>query len=146
MAHPHPALIEALRITAQRLRTGSTYRWSNYGMCNCGHLAQTVTQLTPREIHEAAMQRPGDWGQQAREYCGVTGLEMDHIIVQLLELGLTRQDIHDLERLGNTAVIKQMDANWQSVRHHSREYVVRYLEAWAELLEEDLSSMAMAAK
>ena len=79
MAHPHPALIEALRITAQRLRSGSNYRWSNYGMCNCGHLARTVTQMSPKEIHLAAMQRPGDWGQQAREYCGATGLEMQLI-------------------------------------------------------------------
>ena len=142
MAHPHPALIEALRITAQRLQDGSQYRWSNFGMCNCGHLAQTITKLSPREIHQAAMQRPGDWGEQAREYCGATGMEMDHIIQELLDFGLTREDIHDLERLGNSAVVARMESSWRGIRHHAREYVVRYLQAWAELLEEQLVDIA----
>mgnify|MGYP006063404061 CR=1 FL=1 len=147
MASPHPSLIVALRETAKRLRTGSTYRWSNYGMCNCGHLAQTVTRLSPREIHLAAMERPGDWGEQAREYCSTTGLEMDHIIEQLLALGLTRQDIHDLERLSNLDVLRRLDPTWQKVRHHSREYVVRYLDAWADMLEEQQPAPdRMAAK
>ena len=147
MAHPHPALVRVLRQTADRLRSGSSYRWSNFGMCNCGHLAQTVTRRSPQEIHEAAMVRPGDWGEQARDYCGTTGLEMDHIIEQLLAIGLTQQDLHDLERLGNTDVLRRMDPAWQKVRHHSREYVVRYFDAWADLLEDSLPApSAMAAK
>lgn len=146
MAVANFELIVALRKTAQRLQTGVTYKWSNYGMCNCGHLAQTVTRRTPQEIHQAALERPGDWGQQAREYCGTTGLEMDHIMTRLFELGLNRQDIWDLERLGNMAVIQRMPAEWQGVQHHSREYVVRYLEAWADLLDASLGDIAMAAK
>ncbi len=41
----NPDLIEALRRTAARLATGAEYRWTHMGSCNCGHLAQTVTEL-----------------------------------------------------------------------------------------------------
>ena len=48
MAAPHPGLIDALRETAERLRKGSDYKWANFGLCNCGHLAQTVTHQSPK--------------------------------------------------------------------------------------------------
>lgn len=138
MARAHPALVEALRVTARRLESGSTYRWSNYGMCNCGHLAQTVTRLSAREIHEAALAaRAGDWGEQAREYCGDTGLHMDHIIEELLALGLSPNDLRELERLENRRVLARLDPADLPVQHHARASVVPYLRAWAELLEEE---------
>ena len=137
MASANPALIEALRITAHRLESGSTYRWSNYGMCNCGHLAQTVTRLSPQELHEAALARGGDWGEQAREYCGDTGLQMDHVMEQLLDLCLNRTDIHELERLNNRRVLARLAPEDLPVQHHARTSVVAYLRAWAELLEEE---------
>ena len=75
---------ERLRETAERLRKGSDYKWANFGLCNCGHLAQTVTHRSAKEIHEAALEKGGDWGEQAREYCGITGLAMDHILDALM--------------------------------------------------------------
>lgn len=147
MAAPHPRLIDALRETADRLRKGSDYKWSNYGLCNCGHLAQTVTHRTPKEIHEAAMKRAGDWGQQALEYCGETGLEMDHIMTQLLNLGLTRADIRDIERLGNPKVRRRMESPKTGITHYARTDAIAYFEAWADLLEEQLpESLRLAAK
>lgn len=147
MAAPHPRLIDALRETADRLRTGSDYKWSNYGLCNCGHLAQTVTHRSPKAIHEAAMKRAGDWGQQALEYCGQTGLEMDHIMAQLLDLGLSPTDIRDIERLGNPKVRRRMNAPHLGVTHYARTDAIAYFEAWADLLEEQLpESLRLAAK
>ncbi|MFO0555635.1 MAG: hypothetical protein U0271_45070 [Polyangiaceae bacterium] len=68
MAKPTRRLVAALRSTALRLRSPSVeYRWSHFGHCNCGHLAQTVTGKTAREIYQAAFSRGGDWGQQAAE-------------------------------------------------------------------------------
>ena len=147
MAAPHPRLIEALRETADRLRKGSDYKWSNFGLCNCGHLAQTVTHRSPQEIHEAAMKRAGDWGQQALEYCGETGLEMDHIMTQLLNLGLSPTDIRDIERLGNPKVRRRMNLPETGVTHYARTDAIAYFEAWADLLEDQLpEALRLAAK
>jgi len=147
MAAPHPRLIDALRETADRLKAGSDYRWANYGLCNCGHIVQTVTHRSPKEIHEAAMKRAGDWGQQALEYCGETGLEIDTIIEELLALGLERSDIQEIERLSNPKVRRRMAARGGPVTHFARSNAIAYFEAWADLLEEQLpASLRIAAK
>lgn len=147
MAAPHPRLIDALRETADRLRGNTEYKWSHYGLCNCGHLAQTVTHLTPKEIHDAARARAGDWGEQALEYCGQTGLEMDHIMRKLMELGLSPSDIRDIERLSNSRVLARMHRPETGVTHFARTDAIAYFEAWADMLEEQLPESArMAAK
>src|SRR5690349_12351861 len=69
MARASTRLVAALRHTARRLSDASvTYRWSSFAHCNCGHLAQTITQLSPQEIQERALRREGDWGAQAGEF------------------------------------------------------------------------------
>ena len=68
MAYPTLQLIQALRKTADRLETSAEYKWSHFAHCNCGHLAQTVTGLSAREIQDGAMRREGDWGEQAVAY------------------------------------------------------------------------------
>jgi len=147
MAAPHPGLIDALRETAERLRKGSDYKWANFGLCNCGHLAQTVTHKSPKAIHEAALARAGDWGEQAREYCGSTGLEMDHILGALMALGLNHEDIHDIERLSNSAVLRRMGSSPIGVSHYDRSHAIRYFQTWADILEEALPEhLRMAAK
>ena len=147
MAAPHPGLIDALRETAERLRKGSDYKWANFGLCNCGHLAQTVTHKSPKAIHEAALARAGDWGEQAREYCGSTGLEMDHILGALMALGLNHDDIHDIERLSNPAVLRRMGPTPIGGSHYDRSHAIRYFETWADILEEALPEhLRMAAK
>ena len=100
-----------------------------------------------RMFHEAAQQRAGDWGQQALEYCGQTGLEMDHILQKLLDLGLTRADIRDIERLSNSDVLRRMGGMATGVTHFARTDAIAYFEAWADLLEEQLpEDLLMAAK
>ena len=146
MAAPHPRLIDALRETAERLRGDSDYKWSTMDL-QLRTSRTTVTQRTPREIHEAAQQRAGDWGQHALEYCGQTGLEMDHILQKLLDLGLTRADIRDIERLSNSDVLRRMGGMATGVTHFARTDAIAYFEAWADLLEEQLpEDLLMAAK
>ena len=90
MATATPKLISALRTTAARLREGSNFQWGHMGSCICGHLAQTVTELSPAEIHRRAMERHGDWSQQSVEHCPTSGLAIDHVIDEMLALGLRR--------------------------------------------------------
>ena len=136
MARPTIELIRALRTTAARLALGADYRWSHFGQCNCGNLAQTITKLTPREVYEAAFGRAGDWGEQARDFCPSSGYPIDFVLEQLFALGMEPTDVRHLERLSDDRVLKRMGETW--LAHNRRENVVRYMRAWADLLEEQL--------
>jgi len=127
-------LIQALRATAARLRGESRYQWTHMGACNCGHLAQTVTQLTPAQIHAYATERAGDWADQAREYCGRTGYPIDAVFDALIALGLDASDIAALERLSDPAIRRDLPAV-PHLDYRNREHVVLYLEAWAHRLQ-----------
>lgn len=136
MAKSSDKLIKALRETAVRLATGATYEWGHMGSCNCGHLAQTITHYTKGQIHGAAMWRYGDWREQLRDYCPQSGLPLDEIIDQMLEMGLSREDLAHLEALSHPAVLARLPH--QHLQHNLRDDVVRYLSAWADLLEEQM--------
>lgn len=136
MARATVQLIRALRTTAQRLQSGGTYKWSHFGQCNCGNLAQTVTQLTPEQVYRAAFARAGDWGEQAREFCPTSGYPIDFVLARLFELGLEREDVRHLERLTDARVLKRLGV--QELAHNERGNVVRYMNAWADLLEDSL--------
>lgn len=137
MARPTFELVQALRRTAARLREGAPYKWSSFSACNCGHLAQTITSLSPREIYEAAFQRPGDWAEQAREFCPGTGYPLEYIFQQLFALGLERDDIGHLERLSDPHVRRAVGIDVE-LHHTRRPDVQRYMDAWADLLEAQL--------
>lgn len=130
------ALIEALIATAARLESGASYQWGHLGACNCGHLAQTITRLSPAQIHAAALRRAGDWADQAVEYCPDSGFPIDHILDKMMELGLNRDDIRHLERLSDRRVLARMGDRRLTLRRNSREDVVAYMRAWASLLSE----------
>jgi hypothetical protein len=165
MARPNLELVRALRVTASRLAHGAAYQWSNFACCNCGHLVQSVTQLSPREIYEAAFLRGGDWGQQAREFCQSSGYPIDFVLARLFELGLSPEDVHNLERLSDDRVLRELavfcsraDPRASTSRlladprasielsYTRREDVVLYLEAWARWLERQLGSSEQACE
>lgn len=137
MAVPTRELIHALRQTAARLRGATRYQWTHMGACNCGHLAQTVTQLTPAQIHAYATERAGDWADQAREHCGSTGYPIDAIFDALMALGLDAHDIAALERLDDPAIRRAVTAV-PHLDYRNREHVVLYMDAWADRLEAGL--------
>ncbi|MCG8608238.1 hypothetical protein MJD09_25045 [bacterium] len=130
--------IGALRLTAARLQNGAEYDWSHQGNCNCGHLVQTVTKLSKAEIHRLALEKAGDWGEKAMEYCPISDYPIDHIITTLLELGFTQRDLHELERLSSLSVLAVVPEDCIPLRHNKRRDVVLYMKTWAGLLEEAL--------
>ena len=136
MARPTPTLITALRLTAARLSDGAGYQWGHMGSCNCGHLAQTLTRRSRGEIHQAALERAGDWGQQAIDYCPMSGYPLDHILEEMFEVGLERRDIDELERLNNPEVLARLPPERRHLRRNRRQDAVLYMETWAALLEE----------
>ena len=138
MARPTRTLIDALRAAADRLRRGADYSWTHMGSCNCGHLVQQLTHRSKSEIHQMALQKAGDWGQQAVDHCPVSGYPIDHIITTMIEAGLTHQDIHDLERLASRRVLATLPPGERVLNYRSRPDVVRYMRAWADQLETQL--------
>lgn len=138
MATATPSLAQALRTTAARLREGAGFTWGHMGSCNCGHLAQTVTQLSAAEIHRAAMERYGDWSTQTLDHCPASGLTIDHVFDALLELGLTHTDLRRLEHLSDHRVLARVPS--RHLRRQDVRHAIQYFEAWAELIEEEVRS------
>lgn len=110
------------------------------GRCNCGHLVQAVTELSPREIHHMALQKPGDWERQALDYCPESGYEIDFVIGTLLDLGLTKQDLVHLERLSDPQIIKQLPLGERDLNFRKKQDVLLYLKTWIDMLEEQFTA------
>ena len=138
MARSSIKIVQVLRETAKRIKQGAPYQWGHMGSCNCGHLAQTITKLSKGEIHKAAMQRYGDWSEQLRDYCPQSGLPLNEMIDSMLELGFTRSDLINLERLKAPEVLAQLPEKHKYLKHNLRDDVVLYLNTWANLIEKDL--------
>ena len=136
MARPTRTLIDALVAAADRLESGADYSWTHMGSCNCGHLVQSLTNRSKSEIHRLALQKAGDWGQQAVEHCPVSGYPIDHIITTMVEAGMTHQDIHQLERLSSPAVLRALPDGRRRLDHRDRNDAVLYMRTWAALLQQ----------
>ncbi|MEK6477796.1 hypothetical protein WJR50_09690 [Catalinimonas sp. 4WD22] len=139
MAKPNPELIYALRNAAQKLQDSQNYQWGHMGSCNCGYLVQEVTKLSKADIHEYAMRtRGGDWSEQALDFCPTSGYLMDQVISYMLDAGMDIVDFKHLERLSDKEVLQKLPVEERHLRHNYKEDVVKYMYAWAELLEEKL--------
>lgn len=140
MAYPNKKLIEALRHTAIRLRSGVPYAWGNHGACNCGNLLQVVTSLTGEEILRYAHSGIGEWTELATEYCGITGTPVDLMASSLQDIGLTPTDIHNLEYLEDKDVLRRLPGGFRWLKRNVRDDVIVYFETFANLLEEKLAA------
>jgi hypothetical protein len=138
MAHPNFQLIDALRQTAGRLRNGAHYAWGNHGACNCGNLAQVVTNLTREEILSYAHTGIGEWTELAEDYCGITNAPVSLLMYKLQQIGLTPADIHNLEYLEDKQVLAKLPGGFRWLQRNVREDVIDYFESYANLLEEQL--------
>ena len=138
MARPTLILIQALRQAAKNLKKGAHYQWGHMGGCNCGNLVQELTQLTKDQIHQYAMERHGDWTEQADDYCSTSQMPIDLLINELLSAGLMLEDLKYLERLDDRRVLVRFPREKRFLKHNVREDVIAYMNAWAEMLEEQL--------
>ncbi len=139
MAKASVQVIAALRATAQKLAKSSQYQWGHMGSCNCGFLAQEITQMSPKEIHSKAMQKYGDWNEQLNDYCPTSGLLMDDLITTMLDFGFDADDLKHLEKLSDQKVRLQLPVDKRNLVHNRRDDVVLYLNTWAKILENELT-------
>ena len=84
------------------------------------------------------MRKSGDWTDQVEDFCSTSAMPMDEIISSMMDSGLERKDMIDLERLKNQEVRRFMGERGVKLYHNSKEDVVDYMFAWADLLEEKL--------
>ena len=138
MAYANIELINALRETASRLRSGAHYAWGNHGSCNCGNLLQVVTKLSKEEIIRYAQTGIGEWTELAEEYCSITDAPVSLLIYKLEQLGLTITDIHNLEYLEDREVLKRLPGGFRWLKRNVKEDVIVYFETFADMLEEKI--------
>ncbi len=138
MAKATVEVIAALRNTAKKLEQNNQYQWGHMGLCNCGFLAQEITNLSKVEIHTRAMQGHGDWTEQLNDYCPTSGLAMDNLISELIQFGFDADDLMHLEKLSDGKVLSQLPLEKRNLRYNSKKDAISYLNAWANLLEDEL--------
>lgn len=138
MARPSYPLVESLRLTADILEQGAYYQWTHQGSCNCGHLAQTITKLTKSEIHKIALEKEGNWADKTIDYCKTSGFPIDHVISSMIDLGMTTEDISNLEKLSCPKVLKNIVQYKKPLRYNDKGDVILYMRTWADLLEQEI--------
>lgn len=137
MAKANPELIAAMRRAADAIEKKKNYQWGHMGHCNCGHLAQELSELSPAEIHKIAMQRSGDWNDQCEDYCSTSNMPIDILISELLTKGLSIEDLMNLEKLADSKVVASMKAEFGYLEKNNPQHVCGYLRHWAAILEEE---------
>jgi hypothetical protein len=142
MARSTVELIAALRNTAQHLATGAHYEWGHMGRCNCGHLLQTVTTMSSREIVEATDFAMDEWSEHAKDYCAGTGQKVDTLFLTLQQIGFDYQDVIHLENLTDQSVLSRLG---RYLRRNCVTDVTLYLATLADILEEELTGSVLPA-
>jgi hypothetical protein len=120
MAKRNPALITALRQTADRIAGGARYEWGHMGRCNCGHLVQTVT----------------DMSEHAKDYCARTGHKVDDLFMALQNVGFSYQDVIHLENLSDSRVLARLPGGKRHLRRNQIGDVTLYMRTLADMLDE----------
>lgn len=139
MARPNLKLIRAIRNTVRKLVHNAPYQWGHMGSCNCGLLVQEMTRVSKADIHSFAMQSEGGWTDQSRAYCPTSGLPMDLLIGTMLDYGLEIKDFEYLENLSDPKILRIIGL--PHLRFNLRKDVIRYMETWAGLMEQELLSI-----
>lgn len=133
-------LADALRVAAVRVKSDE-YQWTEASRCNCGMLCQVVTGMNSKTLRDAMIKLEwyGAWSiLSERAICSQTGEPVNAIAARLLDSGISRRDICDLELLGNVEILKRAGLTFSSCEYQSRQDVARYMLAWADLIDEQL--------
>lgn len=142
-------LIIALKKTVDDLvNNKKEYQWTDIARCNCGIVAQNVCGFSERQVDHYAKSL---WTDMAEE-CQSTGIPINIIMAKLQEVGMSWEDIMDLEYCGNEKICEEAGI---SIRHmkggrfyatsngkalllyQTKEGLIRYLNAWIRILERE---------
>lgn len=138
MAKSNKELISALKQTAENLANGKRYEWGHMGRCNAGHLVQTVTSMSDREIVKSIDFQLNEWSELAKDYCDADGHKVDDLFLTLKEIGFGHDDVVKLEYLSDSNVLSRLPQEKRKLKRNNREDVVTYMNEMADMLEEEL--------
>ena len=127
-------LEEVLLKTIERLTSKSKYQWTHQGNCNCGHLIQSATGMSPGKIHNIALSGPGEWIDHAKNYCKASALPVDDLISQLLSIGIKIDEIAHLEWLSDPNIIRYVPNSVKPLSYKKKEDLIYYLKTWNSIL------------
>ena len=82
----------------------------------------------------------GAWEPENVGACSLTGMSLDVVFETLASVGLDSNDVQHLERLTDPEIRRRLGTHNDHFPHNDRQNVIDYLNAWADLLEEQLSS------
>ncbi|MGB0370570.1 MAG: hypothetical protein ACPGN3_04410 [Opitutales bacterium] len=147
MAHPTEFVINKLREAADRLANENDYHWGHTGRCNCGTLAQCITDLSAEEIYRHSQaQRLGEWSEFAETYCEDSGAPVDSIIDTMIRAGFNLKDIRHLEHLSDRTILKAIPGGPRYLRKSDKQHVILYMRTWASLLELEAKETSKQSK
>ena len=106
-------LARALRETADRLSGGARYEWGHMGRCNCGHLVQTLTDMTDVEIAQSVDYQLNEWSEHAKDYCDGSGTRVQDLFDTLKKFGLSPNDMRHLEHLSDKRILDRITGRRQ---------------------------------
>lgn len=136
MANQEKSISELLRATAERLDQGARYEWGHMGRCNCGHLVQTLTSMTDREIAASVEYKLDEWSEHARDYCENSQSPVEDLFRTLAEVGFSHTDVMSLEYLNDPRVVSRLGVKGRSLRRNFAPDVSLYMRTLAAVLEE----------
>lgn len=137
MTQSNPELINALRTTAKRLEGGAKYEWGHMARCNCGHLVQTLTDMTDYEIAKSVDFELDEWSEYAQDYCEGTGHKVDDLFLTLQNVGFSHEDVVRLENLSDKRVLTRLGNGPCYLQRNNVDDVTRYMYTLADVLEEE---------
>lgn len=143
MIKQEKSISELLRKTAERLESGARYEWGHMGRCNCGHLVQTLTEMTDREIAASVDYQLDEWSEHAKDYCAQTGSLVDDLFRTLAEVGFSHEDVRALEYLNDRRVLGRLGDRGRALRRNHAPDVSLYMRTLASLLEEQSEASAL---
>lgn len=137
MSNHNKPIVDLLRKTAERLDGGARYEWGHMGRCNCGHLVQTITDLTDRQIAESVNHQLDEWSEHAKDYCAQTGSLVDDLFTALAEVGFSHEDVIALEYLSDKRVLSQLGPQGRQLRRNYAPDVSLYMRTLADVIEKE---------
>lgn len=141
MATPNPILINALRRTAENLQNGARYEWGHMGRCNCGHLVQTITNMTDDELIQSVDHQLDEWSEHAKDYCTGSGSKVEDLFRKMNDYGFNYKDLQHLEYLNDPEVLKKLPEDAKHLQKNNVEDVCTYMNTMADKMEEDLATV-----
>lgn len=165
-------LIKALKLVINNLKNDTAnYEWNHQSTCNCGLVAQAITNLSQHELAELSHSMFDEldkkykdnksttisWQLAVKEYCPLTGEPLKDILKKLFQNGLTKEDMVHLEYMTNPAILKKSGIRVSKFPyfgkfvgsffpikdyHSKQQNLILYLQAWVSILENEISIYA----